>query len=123
MSTNFHGLSELEATYLPSDSPLHVESTIPSPELLAPDAQTITLAKLHTGARLVVRCKADWRTATVSVVAADFVKLLIHSPRGGTYRIRRPADAPLHLDGDIPVLTDCEDSAWRDGLASYDVRW
>jgi hypothetical protein len=78
---------------------------------------------LPTGARLVVRCKADWRTATVSVVTPEFVKLLVNSPRGGTYRIRRPPDAELQNDGYIPVLTDCEETVWRDGLASYDARW
>lgn len=86
-------------------------------------AHTLTLGQLPTGARLVVRCKADWRTATVSVVTPEFVKILINSPRGGTYRIRRPPDALLHTDGDIPVLTDCDETAWRDLLADYDNRW
>lgn len=123
MSTNFDGLPEPEATCPPTDSPFHVESPISSPEILAPEVQTITLASLHIGARLVVRCKADWRAAAISVVTPEHVKLLIHSPRGGTYRIRRPSDTPLHMDGSIPVLTDCDETTWRDGLASYDKRW
>lgn len=83
----------------------------------------VSLGALPVGARLVVRCKNDWRAGVVSMVTPEGVKLLVHSPRGGTYRLRRAADAPLHFDGCIPVLTDCDETLWRGGFAAYDRRW
>ncbi len=86
----------------------------------------IPLAALPVGARLVVRCRADWRTATVSRIA-ERITLTIHAPRGGTYRIRRPPETLLHFDGLIPILnatdTKCSRAVWLGNLARYDVRW
>ena len=75
------------------------------------------------GARLVLRCRKDWRAAAVAVVALDAVTLTVCSPTGHTYRVRRPHDAPLVFDGHIPILSDREHASWRVALARYDARW
>jgi hypothetical protein len=80
----------------------------------------MTLASLPVGARLVLRCRKDWRDATVSAVALDCVTLSVGSPTGRTYRVRRPPDSLLSNDGPIPLLGE---GAWRTTRARYDARW
>lgn len=101
----------------------------------SPSPLLVTLAALPIGARLVLRCRTDWRTATVSFIADERITLTVHAPSGKTYRVRRPHDEPLRFDGAIPLLesaprrkrtSDDEENAhafWRAGLARYDVRW
>jgi len=85
------------------------------------DENSLTLGLLPTGARLILRCRKDWRDATVvSLVEPERVVLSVASPSGHTYRVRRPADSPLTLEGSIPILGE---GSWRAGLARYDVRW
>lgn len=81
-----------------------------------------TLGLLPVGARLILRCRADWRAATVASHAPDAARVVLNvaSPHGHTYRVRRPADAALIYDGHLPVLGEGQ---WRAGLARYDVRW
>ena len=81
-----------------------------------------TLGSLPVGARLILRCRADWRAATVAAyeVALGRVILNVASPKGGTYRVRRPADAALSYDGHVPLLGQGQ---WRAAFARYDVRW
>ena len=81
-----------------------------------------TLGSLPLGARLVLRCRKDWRAASVAAFEIELgrVVLSVASPSGHTYRLRRPADAPLSLDGLIPVLGE---GTWRPGLVRYDLRW
>jgi hypothetical protein len=86
-------------------------------------AAAITLGSLPVGAHLVLRCRKDWRTATVVAVELDRVTLSVSSPTGRTYRMRRPPDAPLTFDGHIPLLGQPPASSWRAALARYDVRW
>ncbi|HYE66244.1 MAG TPA: hypothetical protein VD966_11715 [Pyrinomonadaceae bacterium] len=88
----------------PSTSPEHV----------------LTLADLPVGARLVLRCRKDWRDSTVTAVSLEEVTLSVGAPSGRTYRVRRPSHAPLSLNGSIPVLGE---GLWRVGLVRYDVRW
>lgn len=90
----------------------------PSP----PPARAPTLDSLPVGARLVLRCRKDWRAATVAACEPELgrVVLSVASPSGHTYRLRRPADAALTLDGSIPVLGE---GHWRPGLVRYDFRW
>jgi hypothetical protein len=82
----------------------------------------VTLGSLPVGARLVLRCRADWRAATVAAFEPELCRVVLNvaSPGGGTYRVRRPADAALTHDGHVPLLGD---GHWRAGLARYDARW
>ena len=81
-----------------------------------------TLGSLPVGARLILRCRADWRAATVASFEPDTARVVLNvaSPTGHTYRVRRPADATLTHDGHLPVLGAGQ---WRAALARYDVRW
>jgi hypothetical protein len=107
-----------------------VEGLRPAPESSAQGQTTVeppaltpgptTLGSLPVGARLVLRCRADWRAATVAAFEPERVVLSVASPTGHTYRVRRPHDSPLAFDGGIPVLGG---GGWRAGLARYDVRW
>ena len=86
------------------------------------DVRAATLGSLPVGARLILRCRADWRTATVAAFDPTHARVVLNvaSPTGHTYRVRRPADAALSHDGHLPVLGEGQ---WRAGLARYDVRW
>jgi len=88
-----------------------------------PVAPVRTLAELPLGARLVLRCRKDWRAAAIAGVTLDQITLTVCSPTGHTYRVRRPADAPLIFDGHIPILSERADACWRVALARYDARW
>ena len=85
-------------------------------------APAATLGSLPVGARLILRCRADWRAATVASFEPELARVVLNvaSPTGHTYRVRRPADTALTYDGHRPVLGE---GRWRAGLARYDVRW
>ena len=93
--------------------------------------ETLTLGALPVGARLVVRCRADWRAAVVSEKSVEKITLKVCSPSGSTYRLRRAPELILISDGAIPILLKdaCEEddetriAFWRAGFARYDVRW
>lgn len=87
---------------------------------ISTSVEVITLASLPLGGRLIMRCRKDWRVATVAAILPDKITLTVSSPTGHTYRVRRPHDAPLSFDGTIPLLGE---GAWRTGLARYDLRW
>ncbi len=89
-------------------------------DVLETPAALMTLAQLPVGARLILRCRKDWRTASIVAIALDKVTLSVASPSGHTYRIRRPLDTSLFFDGSIPILGE---GCWRAGLVRYDVRW
>jgi hypothetical protein len=80
----------------------------------------LTLGDLPVGARLILRCRKDWRDATIAAVSLETITLSVGSPSGHTYRVRRPADSTLALDGSIPVLGE---GCWRAGRVRYDLRW
>lgn len=84
--------------------------------------EATTLGSLPIGARLILRCRKDWRTATVAAFDSERgrVVLSVASPSGHTYRVRRPEDSPLTHDGCVPILGQ---GCWRAGLVRYDVRW
>jgi hypothetical protein len=86
-------------------------------------AEATTLGALPLGAHLVLRCRKDWRTATVIRVEPDKITLSVSSPTGRIYRMRRPPDAPLSFDGHIPLLGTGHHCDWRAALARYDARW
>ncbi|MCY7375607.1 MAG: hypothetical protein LH472_06505 [Pyrinomonadaceae bacterium] len=83
----------------------------------------ITLRDLPIGARLLVRTKTDWRTAVVSQFYTEKATLIVCSPSGRTYRLRRLLEMEISFDGEIAILkTDLEEN-WRDNFSRYDVRW
>ena len=89
---------------------------------LAPSETEIalTLGSLPVGARLILRCRKDWRDATVVTTSIERVRLSVRAPSGRTYRVSRPPGAELTFDGSIPILGE---GCWRSGLARYDLRW
>jgi len=95
------------------------------PRGLSPSPATAlapVLGSLPLGARLVLRCRKDWRTASVAAFEPELARVVLSvaSPSGHTYRVRRPADSPLTIEGPIPVLGE---GHWRPGLVRYDLRW
>ena len=108
----------------PSDepTPATLSTEEPAPLLTEELTHAPTLGSLPTGARLILRCRADWRAAAVAGFEPERgrVVLSVASPTGHTYRVRRPSDSPLAHDGHLPVLGE---GRWRAGLARYDVRW
>ena len=98
-----------------------------SSSLPADSSQTeeaaLTLAALPLGARLILRCRKDWRVASVAAFESELARVVLSvaSPSGHTYRVRRPSGSALRLDGPIPLLG--EGACWRSGLARYDARW
>jgi hypothetical protein len=93
------------------------------PDASPAEAAAKTLSSLPVGARLVLRCRKDWRVATVSSCDDEAVRLNVASPSGHTYRVRRPADAALTYEGAIPLLGELTPAGWRAALARYDARW
>ncbi|MGI8639814.1 MAG: hypothetical protein ACR2MG_07650 [Pyrinomonadaceae bacterium] len=87
-----------------------------------PETQ-ITLRDLPIGARLLVRSKKDWRFAVVSKFNEEKATLIVCSPSGRTYRLRRLLDAEIVFDGKIPILKFETEENWRDNFSKYDVRW
>lgn len=86
--------------------------------------QSQILGQLPIGARLILRCRKDWREAVVSQFYEDKAILTVVSASGKTYRVRRQIDLPLVFEGKIPILTDhCEELEWRENLVKYDSRW
>ncbi|MEP7036883.1 MAG: hypothetical protein ABI891_00940 [Acidobacteriota bacterium] len=83
----------------------------------------ITLCDLPLGARLIVRTKKDWRFAVVSRFDEEKATLIICSPSGRTYRLRRLLDAEIVYDGEIPILKIEIDENWRENFSRYDFRW
>lgn len=82
--------------------------------------ETVRLAALPVGARLILQCRQDWRVATVISITLDSVILSVGAPSGRTYRVRRPPDSPLSFEGSLPLLGE---GPWRAGLVRYDTRW
>lgn len=97
-----------------------------SPDGLLISANTenvLALASLPIGARLILRCRKDWRDACVAAVAPEAITLSVGAPSGRTYRVRRSPTTPLSFDGTIPVLGEVSEGCWRVGFANYDKRW
>ena len=90
---------------------------------MEPAVETITLADIPVGGRLLVRSKKDWRVAVVSRKTEEFISISIASPSGYNYRIRRTGNEQIFLDGLIPFLPRDESEPWRENFSGYDVRW
>ena len=120
MSANPEGTPETAAeTAQPGVPFLSRTQAEPGPP---PPAGPPTLGALPLGARLILRCRKDWRAAAVCAFEPDAARVVLSvaSPSGHTYRLRRPADSRLSLDGPLPVLGE---GTWRAAFARYDLRW
>jgi hypothetical protein len=80
------------------------------------------LADLPIGSRLIVRSKKDWRSGVISKIIKETVTLLISSPSGYSYRLRRHLQTEIFFDGDLPILENSEEN-WRENFVKYDMRW
>ncbi len=122
MSTQIERPPDAGAKVTPPDglSASQVETEITT---FATADAVLTLASLPVGARLILRCRKDWRVACVSFVTDENVTLSVGSPSGHTYRVRRPANAPLTHDDDNSALPILGEGQWRAGFARYDTRW
>ena len=87
-----------------------------------PETQ-ITLRDLPVGARLLIRSKKDWRVAVISKFDEEKATLIVCSPLGRTYRLRRLLDAEIIFDGKIPILKTEIEENWRENFSKYDWRW
>lgn len=83
----------------------------------------ITIGELPTGARLIIRSKTDWRSAVVSRLDGEKATLIVCSPTGRTYRLRRALEAEITFDGKIPILKIKAEENWRENFVKYDARW
>ena len=82
-----------------------------------------TLGEFPIGARLLVRTKKDWRVAVVSQFYEEKATLIVCSPNGRTYRLRRLLEVEIIFDGEIPILKTDLDEDWRENFSKYDFRW
>ena len=82
-----------------------------------------TLGEFPIGARLLVRAKKDWRVAVVSQLNMENATLIVCSPNGRTYRLRRLLEIEVIFDGEIPMLKSDSDENWRENFSTYDFRW
>jgi hypothetical protein len=83
----------------------------------------IMLCELPIGARLIYRSKKEWRFAVLSRLSEEKATMIVCSPTGRTYRLRRELDAEIFFDGAVPVLRSFEDDDWRENFSTYDCRW
>jgi hypothetical protein len=83
----------------------------------------ITLRELPVGARLLIRSKKDWRVAVVSQFFEEKATLIVCSPSGRTYRLRRLSEMEIVFDGKIPILKSDSEENWRENFSRYDARW
>ena len=82
----------------------------------------LTLRDLPIGARLLIRSKKDWRCAVISKFDEEKATLIVCSPLGRTYRLRRLLDAEITFDGKIPILKTEIEENWRENFSKYDWR-
>jgi hypothetical protein len=87
------------------------------------ETRTIALNALPVGARLLIRSKTDWRSAVVSHFDEEKATLIVCSPSGRTYRLRRTLEAEIIFDGLIPSLKIQSEEDWRENFTKYDFRW
>ncbi len=82
-----------------------------------------TLGEFQIGSRLLIRTKKDWRTAVISQFCEEKVTLIVCSPSGRTYRLRRNLEVEIVFDGKIPILKIEVEENWRENFTKYDFRW
>ena len=82
----------------------------------------IFLRELPIGARLHYRSKNDWRSAVVSQLTEEKATLIVCSPSGGTYRLRRSPETEVIFDGTFHLLKQDSEEDWRANFTRYDSR-
>lgn len=87
------------------------------------ETQINYLNQLPLGARLHIRSKTDWRSAVISQIGAENVTIIVCSPTGRTYRLRKKIESEIAFDGEIPILKIEVNEDWRENFSKYDVRW
>lgn len=87
------------------------------------ETQINLLNELPIGARLHIRSKTDWRSAVISRIDAEKVTIIVCSPTGRTYRLRKKIESEIAFDGEIPILKIDADEDWRENFSKYDIRW
>lgn len=83
--------------------------------------QPKTLADLPIGSRLLVRSKKDWRSGVISKVIEETVIILVSSPSGFSYRLRRNLQTKIFFEKEMPILETSTEN-WRDNFVKYDIR-
>lgn len=78
------------------------------------------LSELQIGSKILLQCKKDWRNATVVAIAEGKITLLVRSPKGYSYRVRKQPEEELDFHGAIPLLGS---GNWKEEIARYDTRW
>ncbi|MCB1025198.1 MAG: hypothetical protein KDB79_12455 [Acidobacteria bacterium] len=81
------------------------------------------LLDLATGTRLLYRAKDDWRTAVISKFDQEKATLIVCSPTGRTYRLRRDLDSKVLIEGNLIILKAQAKDSWRENFTTYDFRW
>ena len=120
MSTNLERPPEIDALVAPSDG---LNAFEPSENLTTATSlseNTQTLEALPLGAHLILRCRKDWRDATIIAISPDKITLSVNAPSGRTYRVRRPPDTELTIESSLPIIGT---GSWRVNFARYDARW
>ena len=84
---------------------------------------TITLREMPIGSRLLIRTRADWRSAVISQFGEEKAVISVCSPTGRTYRLRRDLETEIIFDGGIPILKIEREENWRENFTKYDFRW
>ncbi len=82
-----------------------------------------TLSDLPIGSRILYRAKDEWRCAVISKMDTEKATLIVSSPSGRTYRLRRLIESEIFFDGIIPLLKDSKAENWRENITKYDIRW
>lgn len=82
-----------------------------------------TLNDLAIGTRILYRARNDWRSAVVSNIGDEKVTLIVCSPNGRTYRLRRRLDAEIIIEGDVLILKCESKEKWNENFTTYDFRW
>lgn len=85
--------------------------------------QAKTLSDLPVGTRILYRAKNDWRCAVVSRFSTEKVTLIVCSPTGRTYRLRRLLETEISFDGKVFILKNEAEENWRENFTVYDNRW
>ena len=61
--------------------------------------------------------------AVVSKFYEEKATLIVCSPNGRTYRLRRLIEMEIVFDGTIPILKIESEENWRENFTKYDFRW